>query len=163
MSRYLARISEALFCTWEFPSTLEPLSGPLTKPHGIQRATTISTIFWAGESRRCRALWAKRRCNSAITVPIFEEYDEMARRVARRIPEVNPLSWLKWIERNAKVYEPVPVGKQRSRDPDDDPFLACALASGAKTIISKDRDLLVLGKPFGIEILTPQEFLARSR
>lgn len=76
---------------------------------------------------------------------------------------MNPEPWLKWIESKAKVYEPAAVGKQRSRDRDDDPFLACALASGAKAIISKDADLLVLEKPFGIEILTPREFLARFR
>ena len=39
--------------------------------------------------------------------------------------------------------------------------LSCALACGAKIITSKDRDLLVLGKPFGIEILTPRQFLSR--
>ena len=121
----------------------------------------ISAIFWPGESRRCLTLWAKRRFHLAITVPIFHEYDEVARRVAQRIPEVNPEPWLKWIERKAKVYELAPVGKQRSRDRDDDPFLACALASGARAIISKDRDLLVLEKPFGIEIVAPREFLAR--
>ena len=123
----------------------------------------ISAIFWRGESRRCLTLWAKRRFHLAITVPLFQEYDEVARRVAQRIPEVNPEPWLKWIERKAKVYEPAPVGQQRSRDRDDDQFLACALARGAKTIISKDSDLLVLEKPFGIEILTPQQFVARSR
>ena len=87
----------------------------------------------------------------------------MARRVAAKLPGVNPEPWLNWIERKAKVYEPAPVGKQRSRDPDDDPFLACALASGAKVIISKDNDLLILEKPFGIEILTPRQFLPRFR
>ena len=123
----------------------------------------ISAIFWPGESRQCLALWARRRFHIAITVPIFEEYAEVARRVAERIPEVNPEPWLKWIERRARVYVPTPVGKQRSRDPRDDPFLACALASGAKTIISRDDDLLDLEKPFGIEILTPRQFLARAR
>jgi len=123
----------------------------------------ISAIFWPGESRPCLAFWARRRFHLAITVPIFEEYAEIARRVAERIPEVNPEPWLNWIERKAKVYEPAPVGKQRSRDPQDDPFLACALASRAKTIVSKDEDLLVLEKPFGIEILTPRQFLARFR
>ena len=121
----------------------------------------ISAIFWLGESRRCLALWAKRRFHLALTVPVFEEYGEVARRVAVKIPEVNPELWLNWIERKAKVYEPAAVGKQRSRDRDDDPFLACALASGAKVIISKDNDLLVLKKPFGIEILTPRQFLSR--
>jgi putative PIN family toxin of toxin-antitoxin system len=120
----------------------------------------ISAIFWPGESRQCLALWARRRFHLVITVPIFEEYSDVARHVARRIPEVNPDPWLKWIERKAKVYEPAPVGKQRSRDPRDDPFLACALASRAKTIISRDEDLLVLEKPFGIEILTPRQFVA---
>jgi uncharacterized protein len=122
----------------------------------------VSAIFWPGESRRCFALWAKRRFHLAITVPVFEEYCEVARRVAERIPSVNPDPWLKWIERKAKVYEPALVGKSRSRDPEDDAFLACALASRAKTIISRDEDLLVLQKPFGIEILTPRQFLARA-
>ena len=123
----------------------------------------VSAIFWPGESRRCLALWAKRRFHLALTVAVFEEYGEVARRVAAKIPEVNPEPWLNWIERKAKVYEPAPVGKQRSRDRDDDPFLACALASGAKVIISKDNDLLILEKPFGIEILTPRQFLSRFR
>ena len=38
-------------------------------------------------------------------------------------------------------------------------FLACALAAKADYIVSNDRDLLVLGKPFGVRIVTPGEFL----
>ena len=106
-------------------------------------------------------LWAERRFHLVITVPIFEEYGEVARRVGRKIPNVNPEPWLKWMERKAKVYEPAPLGRQRSRDPDDDLFLACALASGAKRVVSKDKDLLDMEKPFGIEILTPRAFLAQ--
>jgi putative PIN family toxin of toxin-antitoxin system len=106
----------------------------------------ISAIFWPGESRRCLALWARRRFHLAITVPVFEEYAEIAGRVAERIPEVNPQPWLNWIEQKAKVYEPVPIGKQRSRDPEDDPILACALASRAKAIISRDEDFARLAK-----------------
>ena len=123
----------------------------------------VSAIFWPGESRQCVGLWAKRRFHLAITIPILEEYDEAARRVGRKIPEVNPEPWLNWIERKAKVYEPALLGKPRSRDRKDDPFLACALASGAKTIISKDKDLLVLEKPFGVEIMTPRQFLGQFR
>ena len=123
----------------------------------------ISAIFWPGESRQCLALWAKRRFHLALTVHIFEEYVEVARRLSVKMPTVNPEPWLQWIERKAQVYEAAPVGKQRSRDADDDLFLACALASGASTIISKDADLLVLEKPFGIEILTPRQFVTRFR
>src|ERR1700691_5453299 len=123
----------------------------------------VSAIFWPGESRKCLVRWAKRRFHLAITVAIFEEYDEISRRVAERVCEVNPEPWLRWIERKAKVYEPAPLGKQRSRDIDDDPFLACALASGARIIIPKDHALLTLEKPFGIEVWSPRQFLARFR
>ena len=63
----------------------------------------VSAIFWPGESRRCLALWARRRFHLAITIPVFEEYREIARRVAKKIPQVDPEPWLNWIERKAKV------------------------------------------------------------
>ena len=120
----------------------------------------ISAIFWPGESRQCFVLWAKRRFQLATTRPLLDEYREVAGRMAKKFPEVNPEPWLKWIERKAKLFEPSSLGKQRSRDLDDDVVLACALASNAKMILSKDADLLVLEKPFGITVLTPRRFLA---
>jgi predicted nucleic acid-binding protein len=38
----------------------------------------VSAIFWPGEARRCLARWAKRRFQLAITIPVFEEYGEIA-------------------------------------------------------------------------------------
>jgi putative PIN family toxin of toxin-antitoxin system len=127
----------------------------------VDTNVVVSAIFWPGESRDCLVLWARRRFHLSVTVPILEEYSEVAHRLARRIREVDPEPWLQWIERKAKVYEPAPLGRRRSRDPDDDPFLACALACGAKFVVSKDKDLLALEKPFGIEALAPRQFLAR--
>jgi len=121
----------------------------------------VSAIFWPGESRRCLTYWARRRFHLALTIPLFEEYSEVTRRVARTIHQVDPEPWLNWIEQKAKVYEPAPLGKQRSRDRDDDKVLACALSSGAKIIVSKDADLLVLKKPFGIEIITTRQLVKR--
>src|SRR5437879_1761801 len=42
----------------------------------------ISAIFWPGESRQCLTLWAKRRFYLAITIPVFEEYGQIAQRMA---------------------------------------------------------------------------------
>ena len=119
----------------------------------VDTNVVVSGIFWPGESRDCLA----------VSVPIFEEYCEVAHRLGRRIREVNPEPWLQWIERKAKIYEPAPLSRQRVRDPDDDPFLSCALASSATIVVSKDQDLLTLGKPFGIEILVPRQLLARFK
>ena len=68
-----------------------------------------------------------------------------------------------WLQRKAVYFKPAELGKQRSRDISDDIFLSCALAGGAKMIVSKDNDLLDLGKPFGIEILKPAIFVARFK
>ena len=53
------------------------------------------------------------------------------------------------------------MGKQRSRDAKDDPCIACALSAGVQIVVTRDGDLLVMGKPFGVEILTPRALLSR--
>jgi len=66
-----------------------------------------------------------------------------------------------WYIDHVTRVESAPLGKQRSRDLKDDPYLACALGADAKIIVSRDGDLLALGKPFGIQIVTPRELLVR--
>ncbi|VVB81202.1 PIN domain protein [uncultured archaeon] len=46
-----------------------------------------------------------------------------------------------------------------SRDPEDDSVIACALASKANFIVTRDKDLLVLKEYSGIKMVTPEEFL----
>lgn len=48
------------------------------------------------------------------------------------------------------------------RDPKDDMFLDCAVAGGAKYLISGDKDLLTLGSVAGVKIVTPAEFLKKK-
>ena len=129
----------------------------------IDTNVVVSAIFWPGESRQCLSHWAKRRFHLAITTLILDEYCEIAHRLGRRFPTVNPGPWLEWIEAKAKVFEPALVGRRRSRDPDDDLFLSCALASKAPIIVSKDQDLLVLERPFGVRILEPRQFVVWLR
>lgn len=61
----------------------------------------------------------------------------------------------------ALLVDPSPLGKRRNRDAKEDPFLACALASHAEFIVTKDKDLLALEKPFGVETVTPRESYRR--
>jgi putative PIN family toxin of toxin-antitoxin system len=68
---------------------------------------------------------------------------------------------LAWVEKQAVVVSPSPIGKQRSRDLKDDIFIACALAARADAIVTMDKDLLSLGKPFGIEMIHRAKFIAR--
>jgi putative PIN family toxin of toxin-antitoxin system len=120
----------------------------------------VSAAFWPrSEDRRCFVLLARRKCRMAVTEVILDEYRSLAARIGRReCPDKDPAPFLDWIERVALLVEPSPLGKRRSRDVKDDPFLACALACRAEFIVSKDKDLLALKKPFGVEIVTPRDF-----
>ena len=47
------------------------------------------------------------------------------------------------------------------RDPKDNMFLDCAVAGGAKYLVSGDKDLLMLKGVAGVKILSPAEFLKK--
>jgi putative PIN family toxin of toxin-antitoxin system len=122
--------------------------------------TIASAVFWpASTARRALAGAARRRFRFAVTADILEEYAATCAALHARRPKQDPAGPLAWIRSGAVHVEPAALGKQRSRDPADDIFLACALAAKAEYIVSNDRDLLVLEKPFGIRTVTPVEFL----
>ena len=112
-------------------------------------------------ARRVFASVARRRFRLAVSTAILDEYRGVSQRP--RFAGKNYAGLLSWIEKYALVVEPAPLGKRRSRDPKDDIFLACALSARAKFIVSNDQDLLELGKPFGIEIVRPAQFIARHK
>ncbi|HOW67501.1 MAG TPA: putative toxin-antitoxin system toxin component, PIN family [Candidatus Paceibacterota bacterium] len=126
--------------------------------------TVVSAIFWPrSTARRCLAGLARRWYAVGVSSEVFTEYEAVVAEFQPRFPACNSAGALAWLRLKADWVEPIPLGKGRSRDPKDDPFLACALAVRAKLVVSRDQDLLVLGKPFGIEIITPARFLAWLR
>ena len=59
--------------------------------------------------------------------------------------------------------EPVTLGNNPCRDPDDAVVLATAIAAEATCIVTGDKDLLVLGAYRDIAILTPRAFYDRVK
>jgi len=51
------------------------------------------------------------------------------------------------------------LGKKRSRDLQDDIYLRAALAAKATLMVTYDKDLLALEKPFGVAMVRPARFL----
>jgi uncharacterized protein len=124
-------------------------------------STVVAAIFWPrSTARRAWTLVARRKARPCVTAPIEAEYHDTCVELQRtRFPDRSSLPFLGWIRQKALHCVPAPLAKQRSRDPSDDPFLACALAAGATCIVTSDRDLLALGKPFGVKMVTPAEFI----
>jgi predicted nucleic acid-binding protein len=120
----------------------------------------FSGAGWRGEAHRCLLAMAHRRLIACATEETLKELSDLLADRGNRAKHP-PATTLSWYQDNVKRVEPAPLGKQRSRDVKDDPYLACALGAGAKIIVTRDGDLLVLGKPFGIQIITPRELLVR--
>jgi putative PIN family toxin of toxin-antitoxin system len=72
---------------------------------------------------------------------------------------------LKWMARLIQNTEFLDVSATATecRDPQDNKFLGLALDAGAKTIVTGDKDLLVLNPYQGIALNTPAEFLSLHR
>jgi predicted nucleic acid-binding protein len=96
-----------------------------------------------------------------VSDPIYSEYDRVLHEVkAEQGFQTDLDPWLEATRKSALWITPAPLAGQVCRDANDDKFISAALAAGAKTLIARDRDLTLLEKPFGIDILTPRQFLA---
>jgi uncharacterized protein len=122
----------------------------------------VSAIYWQSEPRRCLGALARRRFRLFVSDSILEEYERVAWEVrAAEQLDRDPIPALAWIKRTAHWAEPHRLPQSVCRDPSDDKFPECALAARATFLVSRDGDLLVLRKPFGIEVVTPRMFLSR--
>ena len=117
-------------------------------------------VGWRGEAHNCLLAMAKRRITVYATLEILDEVRGLTAERGSKF-KCKPHNLLTWYYDRVKLVDPALLGKQRSRGAKDDPYLACALAAGAKIIVSRDDDLLALEKPFGIQILTPRELLKK--
>ncbi len=124
----------------------------------------LSGIGWNGSARNCLKLVARRRVFLFVTEDILTEYESVIpKTLAEEMPDIDPHPKLAWLRAKSRLVEPAPLGKRRSRDVKDDIYLACALAGSARYLVTYDRDLLDLEKPFGIETIRPAEFLRRIK
>ncbi len=122
----------------------------------------LSGLVWRGESYLCLVAQARRRVRVFSSEWILEEVRLRLKELeAERGLSGNPWPAFNWFSSTARIVEPAPTGKQRSRDPKDDPILGTALGARVKSVVTRDRDLLELGKPFGVEMLHPRDFLRR--
>ena len=119
-----------------------------------------SAVCWSGESYRCLVKLARRQIFAFGTIGTLAEASDISSHLIHtKNPRHNATARLNWYMEAVKIVDPAPLGKQRSRDAKDDPYLAAALAAHAGFIVSYDKDLLELKKPFGIEIIRPAQFL----
>ena len=121
----------------------------------------ISGIFFDGPPARILKAWLHGQLEIVVSHEILEEYFEVCERLSLRYPNIDITQILMLIVQNCHTVDPLPLPESASSDADDDKFIACALASDTKVIISGDSDLLALSSYENIQVVTPREFTDR--
>ncbi|MBW2038244.1 MAG: putative toxin-antitoxin system toxin component, PIN family [Deltaproteobacteria bacterium] len=119
----------------------------------------ISGVFFTGPPYQILKAWREGEVKLVVSQEILEEYLRVGETLAAQFSgvELAPILELLTVEAELTLApslpEPVCV------DPDDDKFLACALASKTKLIISGDKQLLKVSGYRGIEVVRPRKFV----
>lgn len=119
----------------------------------------ISGIFWSGAPSQVLTAWQSNKFDMAITQEILEEYQRVAEILSKKHPTVDIIPIIELVATKAKLYKPVKLGEQISRDPDDDKFIACALAAKTNLIVTGDDDLLSINGHMNLSMIKPRAFL----
>ena len=118
----------------------------------------ISGVFFRGKERNLLEIWFSGKFDVICTEEIFEEYSEVLTRFTEKSGASKRQKITDIIAKNCLFIKNVYNGKY-SRDPDDNIFINCAISGAAEYIVSGDKDLLVLKKIGGLEIITAANFL----
>lgn len=121
----------------------------------------ISAIFFSGPPYRILQAWQSGKFEVAVSQEILDEYRRVGEILAHEHSKIDLNPILNFVIEHAKVYRPAKLKEPVCEDPDDDKFIACALASGCGIIISGDKHLLKVSGYQGIEVLKPRQFVDR--
>ncbi len=121
----------------------------------------VSGVFFGGTPGRVLEAWRDGKVELVVSADVLDEYRRVGERLEQKFPGVSLAPFVALVATNATFVDPDPLPEPVSRDPDDDPFIACAVAGGCDAIVSGDRHLLEVSGYRGIEVLTPRKLLSR--
>lgn len=126
----------------------------------IDTNVLLSGIFWKGLPGKILDLWSESYFNTILSEPIFNEYKRVAKILERKYSFDTADAILDIIAEKSTFVNPVNIEHPKCTDPDDDMFLAAAVAGGAKFIISGDKALLNVNRYKNGKVITAHDFVA---
>ena len=119
----------------------------------------VSGVFFGGPPHAVLSAWRDGRVRLVLSPEILDEYQRVGAELARDYPGVELEPFLQLLAAEAEICAASPLQTPVCDDPDDDKFLACAVAAGATCIVSGDKHLRRVSGYQGIQVLTPRAFV----
>ena len=102
----------------------------------------ISGVHFSGPPYDILDAWRRGRVELIVSSEILDEYRRVGEQLATQFPGIELEDFIELVTLRARIVDASPLKEKVCSDPDDDKFLACAIASGTKTICSGDKALL---------------------
>jgi putative PIN family toxin of toxin-antitoxin system len=115
-----------------------------------------------GAAFRLVSIIGQRRFNLHISVPVLLEYEDVLHRQLRELPGLNADDinrFLDYICSVAHQHEIFFLWRPTLRDPKDEMLLELAVEAQCDAIITYNRRDFVGSNQFGVQILSPREYL----
>ena len=119
----------------------------------------ISGIFFRGPPARILQAWRDQKLRLVISPEILDEYLRVANILSQQYRDIDIDPIIALITQNATMVTAPKLSEMVCDDPDDDKFLACALISKAKFVVSGDKALQRVSEYRGVQILSPTTFV----
>ncbi len=124
----------------------------------IDTNVLVSGIGWSGSPQMIIDAWKSDKIIVKATESIIEEYQIIASLFSKKYKNTEFESTLNDLLLKIYLCKPAKLTKSISRDPDDDKFIACALNTKSKIIISGDADLLDIPANNNFFVMKPRDF-----
>jgi putative PIN family toxin of toxin-antitoxin system len=120
----------------------------------------ISAFGWDGKPEAVLHLLEQGRLRNHTTEEMIAELKRVVAYPKLKFSPFLQVKILEFVFSWSVFVQPVEIAAIVTDDPDDDKFIACAVAAGASHIISGDPQLLTVGSYKNIQIMTPSQFIA---
>jgi uncharacterized protein len=119
----------------------------------------VSGIFFRGPPYQILKAWHDGKLKLVICPEILEEYQRVGAVLNEEFPSIDLGKILEMITVKATMVHAQSLPGPVCIDPDDDKFLACALASKSRVIVSGDKHLLHVSGFREKRVMKPREFV----
>jgi putative PIN family toxin of toxin-antitoxin system len=121
----------------------------------------VSGIFFSGPPADILRAWSRGEIRLVLSPEILDEYTRVSAKLAEKFSGIDIQRILDLIVVHSEVCSPAPLPERVCEDPHDDMFIAAAMDSRTKIIVSGDKHLLKVSGYQGVSVITPRQFLAQ--
>jgi putative PIN family toxin of toxin-antitoxin system len=121
----------------------------------------ISGVFWRGRPADVLDAVLDGRIEAVLSAEILEEYQRVGLELGREHPDIDLEPIINGLVLIAGFVSVPSLLERVCSDPDDDKFIAAAIAGKAAFVISGDRALLGVREYAGVRIVKPAWFVTK--